>query len=148
MNILNFHLAQASVALARGAPDSTVMHDFVMLSPTVHALADHAPGFVWRPDGPIPSFILDGRELMMTISVWRSVDALTDFVYSGTHGDALRRRKEWFVKLDGPYSVAWWVPEGVHPTAEEAGIRLTLLRRDGPTPGAFPLSSPFPKPRT
>ena len=49
----------------------------------------------------------------------------------------MKRRAQWFVPLDRPYFVMWWVPIGIVPTLAEALDRLARLRRDGPSPDAF-----------
>jgi len=65
------------------------------------------------------------------------VDALADFVYRSAHAPFLRRRREWFERMDETYSVLWWVPAGHRPTVSEAIERLDHLRKHGATPSAF-----------
>src|SRR5262249_25008491 len=59
------------------------------------------------------------------------------------HVGFLRRRAEWFEKLDGPPTVLWWVPTGRRPTLVEAKRRLELLAELGPTAEAFTFAHPF-----
>jgi hypothetical protein len=80
------------------------------------------------------------------MSVWESVEALGGFVYRSRHLEVLRRRREWFHRMDAPILALWWVPAGTIPTVEEAKRRLELLERLGPTPDAFTFKVPFPAP--
>ena len=68
----------------------------------------------------------------MNLTVWQSVESLRGFVYRTAHLEPMRRRREWFVPLDRPHLVLWWIPAGVLPTTAEAGERLDLLRRGRP----------------
>jgi hypothetical protein len=43
-----FQLAQVNIARARGPLDSAIMADFVGALDRINAVADAAPGFVWR----------------------------------------------------------------------------------------------------
>ena len=82
--------------------------------------------------------------MIVNLTVWESIEALREFAYQSGHVEVLRRRREWFVPLDGPSLVLWWVPAGHRPTVEEARERLERLAADGPTPHAFTLKTPFP----
>ena len=57
----------------------------------------------------------------------------------------MRRRKEWFDKIDF-YMVLWWIERDRKPTIEEAKIRLELLRRNGSSYSAFTFKQPYPAP--
>jgi hypothetical protein len=57
----------------------------------------------------------------------------------------MRRRREWFEKMD-LYMVLWWVPRGHRPTPEEGIARLNLLRERGPAIDAFTFGKLFPMP--
>jgi hypothetical protein len=127
------------------------MAGFMAQIEPVNALADAAPGFVWRLEGG------DGRgatalrpcgpDIMVNMSVWRSLEALQDFVYrNGPHLDAMRRRREWFHKMAEQHMVLWWIPAGHLPGIDEALDRLALLRRNGPGPMAFTFREPYDPP--
>jgi predicted ArsR family transcriptional regulator len=87
-------------------------------------------------------------DVIVNLTVWESVEALRGFVYRSAHLEAMRRRREWFLPFDGPYLVLWWIPAGTLPTIAQAGERLDLLRRSGPSPHAFTLREPYPAPDT
>jgi len=84
---------------------------------------------VWRlqdDDGDATSFrAFDDDTPLINMSVWEWLEALRDFVYSGEHLAYMRRRREWFDKLDERHIVLWWT-DGI-PTIEEARRRLEML---------------------
>ncbi|GAA5190758.1 DUF3291 domain-containing protein [Rugosimonospora acidiphila] len=148
-----YHLAQLNIARPRGPLDGPLMADFMSRLEEINALADAAPGFVWRlvGEGGADATALRpyGPDVMVNLSLWESVEALYDFTYRTAHLDVLRRRREWFHHDDLPaYAVLWWVPAGTIPTLEEAHERLTMLASDGPTARAFTYRAPFPAPAT
>ena len=143
-------LAQVNIALPIEPLTSARLAEFVALLEPVNALADAAPGFVWRlqtEDGDATAVRAFGDErLIVNMSVWQSVEALAGFVYGGFHAAVMRRRREWFAHLREAYSATWWVPAGSRPTVADAEDRLAALRVQGPTPYAFTLQRPFPPP--
>jgi hypothetical protein len=146
-----YQLAQLNVGTARGATDSPVMADFMAGIEPVNALADAAPGFVWRlEDGDSPGATAlrpCGPDMMVNLSVWETLAALRDFVYrNGPHLDYMRRRREWFQPRSAEHLVLWWVPAGHVPGLDEALARLELLCRDGPSPLAFTFREPYDPP--
>jgi uncharacterized protein DUF3291 len=145
-------LAQLNIAVPRGALDSAMMTEFVMLLDPVNALADRAPGFVWRHrpvDGDVTvSRQLDREDVILNLSVWEDVDALREFTFSGVHLRVMRRRKAWFKRISEIAVVLWWIPASHRPTIDEGLERLDILRRDGPTPAAFSMKEFFPAPST
>jgi hypothetical protein len=141
------HLAQLNVARPAVALDSPTYGEFIALLPTINALADAAPGFVWRlvDEGGQDAQSLRpfDAETMVNLSVWESVEALRAYVYRSAHLDPLRRRREWFVPPAGPHHVLWWIGAGELPEVAEAGRRLATLTREGPGPEAFTLRDSF-----
>ena len=127
--------------------DGPVMAGFKAALEPINALADEAPGFVWRlqtEDGDATAIrpYRDER-MMVNMSVWESIEALRAFVYTSSHTSVMRNRKRWFEKLE-TYLALWWVPAGHAPTIEEAKERLEHLKRRGPTPYAFTFRVSFP----
>lgn len=144
-----YELAQLNVARMRGGKDSPVMKDFVAAIDRINGLADAAPGFVWRlrgGEGDTTLAALERENVLVTLSVWRDVASLRDYVYESAHLEVLRRRREWFESLGEASIVLWWVPVGHRPTVEEALARLERLRRAGPGPEAFDFRYPHPAP--
>ena len=142
-----FHLAQLNIAQARYPLDDERMAGFMNRLDEINAVADVAPGFVWRlqtDDGnatalrPFPE-----DDLLVNLSVWESIEALREYVYRSQHLEPMRQRQSWFHKMDQPHMVLWWVPAGHIPTLEEAKERLAKLRVEGPTPEAFTFKHTF-----
>jgi hypothetical protein len=65
------------------------------------------------------------------------------FVYRSPHGAYVRRRSRWFVPVEQPSTVLWWVSAGEQPTVDQALRRLRHLRAHGPSPQAFTLRRRF-----
>jgi hypothetical protein len=143
------HLAQVNIGRLRAPVDAPEIEAFVAALDPINALADAAPGFVWRlqtEDGNATAVRVDDDPLIaINMSVWTSVEALAEFVYRSAHTDVMRRRREWFHKMD-VYAVLWWVPAGHRPSTDEAMARLALLHERGPTADAFTFRHPFPPP--
>jgi Domain of unknown function (DUF3291) len=141
------HLAQLNIARFRLPLDDPAMAGFVAALDPLNAIADAAPGFVWRlqtEEGNATSIHAFEDDLMLiNMSVWESVDALAGYVYGPDHVAVMRRRREWAQRMEQAYLVLWWVPAGWIPTIEEAKERLEHLRRDGPTPHAFTFKKRF-----
>lgn len=140
-------LAQLNLAALRAPLDAPMMSEFVMLLDPVNALADRAPGFVWRYR-PIDSAVavcrrLDQDELILNLSVWEDIHSLRAFTFSGAHLRVMRRRKVWFKRIAEISAVLWWIPAMHVPTIDEGLERLDQLRRDGPTSSAFSLRQYF-----
>jgi heme-degrading monooxygenase HmoA len=144
-----YHLAQVNIGLPIEALDSERLRGFVEMLEPINALADAAPGFVWRlqtEDGDATAIrAFDDDRLIMNMSVWESVEDFAAFVYGAEHAVVMRRRRQWFVPMQ-VYAAAWWIPAGVVPTPADAVERLDLLRRLGPTQDAFTVQRPFPPP--
>lgn len=139
----DFHLAQLNSARTRYPLDSPEMAEFMAALDPINALADGAPGFVWRyiEEGTNNATALrpvDGEhDVLINMSVWESREQLYDYVYKSAHLDYLRRRREWFMSVAALDHVMWWIPAGTLPTVEEGLRRLNLVRTNGPTPEAF-----------
>jgi len=147
---MSFHLAQANIARMRFPIDHPAMESFrVQLAP-INALADRAPGFVWRlqtADGDSTAIrAFDEPLILFNMSVWENAEALYDYTYKSGHIALLRGRAEWFDRMSGPSLVMWWIPPGRVPTIEEAKAKLDQLAADGPTAAAFSFKTQFPPP--
>jgi len=144
--ISKFQLAQLNIAVLKAPLESPVMADFVANLDRINALAEAAPGFVWRlqtEEGDATALRPLGDNVLVNMSVWQDVASLNRYVYKSAHVEVMRRRKEWFERLAEAHLVLWWVPRGHRPTIEEASGRLELLRTHGPTPRAFSFRSAF-----
>ena len=145
----SFELAQLNIGRALAPLDSPALAGFMGNLDRINALADAAPGFVWRlqtQDGNASALRIFDDETLVNMSVWRDVEALQTFVYRTAHVEVMARRKAWFERMTEAYMVLWWVPRGHRPPLEEAEERLTHLRVHGPTPHAFSFKQPHPAP--
>ena len=148
---MDWHLAQVNIGRLRAPVDHPMIADFAAGLDHINALADRAPGFVWRlqtEDGNATAIRPDpGDELVaINLSVWESVEALGDFAYRSEHVSFMRRRREWFEPFTGSYLALWWIPAGTIPTVADAMDRLVQLDRHGPTPAAFTFRCRFAPP--
>ncbi|HUH07476.1 MAG TPA: DUF3291 domain-containing protein [Egibacteraceae bacterium] len=144
------HLAQVNIGVLRAPLDAPEIGEFVAALVPINALADAAPGFIWRlqtEDGDATAIrAFDDDRVIVNMSVWTTLDALADYVFGTEHAAFLRRRREWFTKMREVSVALWWVPAGHLPTVDEAKQRLELLHRDGPSARAFTFREPFPPP--
>lgn len=144
-----YQLAQVNIGLPIEPVASELLRGFVEMLEPINALADTAPGFVWRlqtEDGDATAIRAFADErLIMNMSVWDSVESFAAFVYGPEHSAVMRQRRQWFVPLQ-VYTAAWWIPAGTLPTPADAVARLDMLREFGPTPDAFTIKRPFPPP--
>jgi Domain of unknown function (DUF3291) len=142
-----FHIAELNIARAKAPLDSPLLAEFNAALDPVNTLADDAPGFVWRlqaEDGNATSIrAFEDDRMIVNLTVWESVEALMQFVYRSDHVAVMRRRREWFERIQ-LHMVLWWVPAGYVPTVDEALERLDHLSEYGPTPDAFTFKVRFP----
>jgi hypothetical protein len=145
-----YELAQLNIGIIRGPMDSPLMAEFAANLARINALADSAPGFLWRlqTDAGDATAIrpFADENMLLNMSVWRDVESLQRFVYHSAHVEIMRRRREWFERMAEAYMVLWWVPCGHRPGIEEAIARLEMLRRHGASAAAFTFRQPFPPP--
>src|SRR5690606_7968297 len=109
-------------------------------------LAEASPGYVWRLQdeaGDATAIRPFGEEVLVNLSVWVDVQSLSDYVYKSAHTEMLKRRREWFAKVEQAHMVLWWVPAGHRPGVEEAAERLAHLREHGASAHAFSFRQAF-----
>ena len=145
----DYQLAQLNIAQMRYDTEAPEMADFVGNLDLINAMADSSPGFVWRlqdEEGNATAFRPFGDDMLVNISVWEDMESLRQFVFKTAHSDIMKRRAEWFDRMESDYLVLWWVPAGHTPDEAEAGEKLEILRREGPGPQAFTFRNPFDAP--
>jgi Domain of unknown function (DUF3291) len=143
------HLAQLNIGRIKDAMDSPVMAGFANNLDRINALADQTEGFVWRlqtDEGDATALrpFADDDTMLVNMSVWTDLGALSGYVYKSAHVELMRNRREWFHRLDEAFMVLWWVPAGHIPTVTEAIDRLEHLRLHGPSAHAFTFAKNFP----
>ena len=145
----DFDLAQLNIARLSAPIDSPQLAEFVANLDRINALAEASPGFIWRlqtDDGDATAIRHFGEDMLVNMSVWADVESLHQFAFKSAHTDIMRRRREWFDRMEEAYMVLWWVPAGHRPSLAEAEARLKLLREKGPTADAFTFRQSFPPP--
>lgn len=142
------HIAQINIARMLFPIDSPDMASFVSRLDEINALADGAPGFVWRLQTPEGNATYlrpyEDERILVNMSVWESVDALKNFTYRTAHAELLRDRRNWFEHFAGAMLALWWVPAGHTPGVDEAKKRLEHLEKHGPTNFAFTFKTIHP----
>jgi hypothetical protein len=147
---MTFHLAQCNIVKLKAPLDSPIVAGFVAALDPTNALADLAPGFVWRlqtDDGNATSIrVFDDEQIILNLSVWESMEALTQYVYRSGHKDVLRQRRQWADRFEGVQMAMWWIRAGTIPEPSEAVARLEHLERVGPSEYAFTFQTRFRAP--
>jgi hypothetical protein len=127
------------------------MAEFAANIAGINAIAESSPGFVWRSQSEADdaaAIRILGAGTLANLSVWRDVQALSDFVYGSAHAEFLRRRREWFGRMAEAHLVLWWVPAGRRPSLEEAVAKLRHFQAQGSTPEAFSFRGAHAPPAT
>lgn len=134
-------IAQLNVAVLKAPLDAPATAGFVAALDPINAIADAAPGFVWRlqtDEGNATSIqVSDDPLFIVNLSVWRSLEDLRAFVYGGEHVAIMRRRRQWFERFGEQHMVAWPVDCDARPTPAEALVQLERFRSDGPGADLF-----------
>ena len=147
---MNYHLAQINIARLIAPIDDPKIAEFVAQLEPINALADKAPGFVWRlqsSSGNATDIAYnDDPFVIVNMSVWESIGALRNYAYKSDHAGVLRDRAKWFEKMGKPNYCLWWIPAGHIPTVTEGRERLEHYQRHGATPYSFWFSQHFPQP--
>ena len=141
------HLAQVNIAKMKDPIDSPMMADFVNNLDRINALAEYSEGFIWRlkdEDNNATSVkVFDNDFLIINLSVWENAELLKNYVYNSLHVEILKRKKEWFEKMDQMHMALWYVEKGIFPSPIEAKEKLEYLRAHGETPLSFSFKSKF-----
>ena len=140
-----WHIAQLNIAQMLAPAESPQLTEFFANLDRINALADQAPGFVWRlqdEEGSATSFRPFGADVLVNMSVWVDIESLHNYVYRSAHIEIMAKRKQWFEILRETYSVLWWIPADTLPTLHQAQQTLDLLKMKGPNPGAFTFYEP------
>jgi hypothetical protein len=144
---MSYHIAQINIARMLAPLDTPVMADFVNNLDRINALAEAAPGFIWRlkGDGNNATSLrpYDDDRIIVNMSVWESIEALHQYTYYSGHVEFFRRRKEWFERISAPALALWWIPAGHIPDVTEGKTRLEYLEKFGSAPLAFTFKQSF-----
>lgn len=140
-------LAQLNIAKVKFPLDHPQMSDFTNNLPRINALAESSDGFIWRLkdelDNATSFQLFDDPDIIINLSVWRDPDALKHFMMRTAHVDFLKRKSEWFNKMDKSNYVMWWIEDDHLPTLDEAKSKLYYLHQHGDSPAAFTFRQVF-----
>lgn len=144
---MEFNLAQVNIGKILGPMDSPVMAEFKANLDNINTLAESSEGFVWRlkddNNNATSIKVFEDEFLLINMSVWTDAESLFKFVYQTHHVDYVKRRKEWFEKMQEVYMALWYVSATHIPTPQEAIERLNYLKLHGETPYAFSYKKRF-----
>lgn len=147
---MTHHLAQINIARLSAPIGDPKIAEFVSQLEPINALADRAPGFVWRlqsNSGNATDIAYnDDPFVIVNMSVWESIEALRAYAYKSDHARVFRDRSKWFEKMDKPSYCLWWIPSAHIPTVAEGRERLEHYQTHGATPYSFWFSQHFPHP--
>lgn len=137
----SFQLAQINIATLLAPEGEPIVEEFFANVAQINQLAEHSPGFVWRYDGDYPEPLI-----AFNMSVWESVESLSEFTYRSAHVDIFRRRSEWFKKMTSNHMALWWIAKDHIPTVQEGQDTLKQLDQFGPSKKAFTFKQRFNAP--
>ncbi|MEH7418851.1 DUF3291 domain-containing protein [Neobacillus drentensis] len=82
---------------------------------------------------------------VLTLTVWKSLESLYRFTYSGKHSQALRNRSRWVEPYQEKHLsyVVWWTESVKDVSWEEAFKRYNYYIQHGSTPFAFDFKRVF-----
>lgn len=82
---------------------------------------------------------------ILTLTVWKSLQSLYRFTYSGQHRQALRDRSKWMEPYQEKHLsyVVWWIEKVKDVSWKEAFERYNYYIQHGPTPFAFDFKHAF-----
>lgn len=134
-----------------------VVQEFIDRVPGVYDAADRTPGFVDRSKRSLEDYSHSWGEIVApqcwggvtsmktaaTLSIWDDIESVAAFAYHGPHGDAMKKRHEWFEHPGLPEHVGWWIEGESDVNWQEAANRMDHLYDHGSTAHAFNLRKPF-----
>ena len=144
----NYHIAEINIARMKGVNiDDPVMKEFVDNLNSVNTLAENSKGFVWRlkaDDNNATSLNpYNDEQVIINVSVWKTIEDLEHFMYKTFHTDFLKRRKEWFHTYGKVHTAMWWVKAGHTPAIEECIEKLHHLQVYGHSTFVFDFKNKY-----
>ncbi|TDT16908.1 acetyltransferase (GNAT) family protein [Ilumatobacter fluminis] len=139
------HVAQVNIGTMVAPTDDPAVAEFMDNLDRINAIADDAPGFVWRlqtDEGNATDIHVFPNPLeLVNMSIWQTVDELKAYVYRSEHVEFFRRRAEWF-EADAKRVALWHVAVGEIAELDDAIRRVEFLERSGPSAYAFGFARP------
>ena len=149
---MEYHIAQINVAKLKAPINDPSIHGFKSRLDEINAIAERSPGFVWRlkddeMNNATTVSLFDDALMIVNVSVWETIEDLKAFTYRTEHVELFRDRAYWFQKLRQPHMALWWVKKNDEISGDDAILRLTFLRANGPSAEAFNFKNIFPPPK-
>lgn len=130
---------------------------FARREPLNFIAAERAEGFIGRsgydgePGPPswgiqvFPRFLKENGAAsgVSSFSIWRDLESLMAYSYSGVHAEALKHGRSWNIPQQWPSLVLWWIADTHQPVWMEAIERFENLHDHGASPHAFNFKRPF-----
>jgi hypothetical protein len=142
-----YQLAQINIARLLAPIDDPKIAEFVGQLDAVNALADKAPGFIWRlrsESGNATDIAYnDDPFVIVNMSVWESIEALRNYAYRSDHARVFRDRAKWFERMAKPNYCLWWIPAGHIPAIAEGREHMEHYQKNGATNYSFWFSQHF-----
>jgi hypothetical protein len=159
------NIALYTFGLLDPATEPGKLTDFVRRGGEIMTAGDGAGGFLGRAaaagSGPathtpgedhgrwgsyalpdLPTFAGHDHELhIATLSLWQDLESARSFVYHGLHRDALKLRRDWFLRGSWPGHVLWSVPDGTTPHWSDGVARYQALAHEGESADRFTFGS-------
>jgi len=160
-------IAFTTFAILKQPYGNPEVQEFDDRTPDVFKEAENSPGFIdralevsgselsnferdWGAWGrfSVPRFYTLGRDTTTdqrasTISLWKDLPSVFNFVYAGLHLEAFKKRTQWFLKPEWPSYAIWWVSDDHIPQWQEACHKLEQLHDEGPSPSVFDFKKAF-----
>ena len=144
-------VALLTVGILHGEWGDSVVQGFMDRNEAIWDVVKTIPGFICTVDSrvgseePYSRFYRPGEHTHYadTLSLWENLEAVVAFAYFGLHGEAFRKRREWFMKQDAPNHAAWWVADDHIPDWNEAYEMQWQLHQSGSTALVFDLRQPY-----
>jgi hypothetical protein len=133
-----YQIAQVNIAHLIAPEGDPLVSGFFDNIDRINHLAESSDGFVWRYEGDYPDPLL-----AFNLSVWQSIEQLSQFVYRSAHVEIFRDRQNWFQAMDKNHMALWWVRAGQRPSVEDSLQRLATLDKNGPSAEAFTFKQRF-----
>lgn len=145
---MTHHLASFNLARARFPSGTPEMAEFESHLNSVNALADRAPGFVWREESSVEGVALtdevfDDPQMLLNLVVFEDIKSLFEFTFLTVHKKVMNRTGGAFEPHKGAYHVMWWVEAGTQPTMAECKAKLDQINAEGASPQGFSWAQPF-----
>lgn len=131
------YLAHFNYARLAWPVDDPRVADFLKGREPIRRIAEASTGFIWKQEAGAGEGNVEDPRLLLSLSVWESVQALWHFTWNTLHKRFYLRREDWFQAHDGPNMVLWWVKPDERPTHEQGWDRLAHLERNGDSDHAF-----------